>query len=152
MTHRNSHGLCKLAGYAVASFALSLWTNAALAEVCDKAAGGENWRQDHGPVWLLNPVGGIPYTLLILILGLLLAKRFRWIGYVAAFMLAANAAILIFADLVPEHDIYLMQIREGCRSYRTDLMNLGLISIFVIAYAWFGYRAARDARSPKPAS
>jgi hypothetical protein len=118
------------------------------AEICDKAV-GETWRSEDGPVWLLNPVG-FPSALTILIGGLILlamakARRFQWFGYVVSAFLVLIAAIAVSADLIPQHDIYLAQIREGCRSYRTDLMNVALFLAFALMYAWQGYRIRRGA-------
>jgi hypothetical protein len=131
---------------AFTALATLLLSTPSYAEVCDKAA-GESWRPEHGPVWLLNPVGGVPFTSLILVAGLFIAGRYRWVGYLGSAILVAFAAVLAFADLIPEHDIYLMQVREGCRSHRADLMNLGLMTAFAVAYTWFGYRAHRRAAS-----
>ena len=68
----------------------------------------------------------------------------RWFGYAVSAFLVFNAAVLVFADLMPEHKIYLAQIQEGCRSYRTDLMDLGLILAFASCYVWLGYQAKRN--------
>jgi hypothetical protein len=59
-------------------------------------------------------------------------------------LLAAIA--LLFADLIPQHDIYLAEIREGCRSLRTDLMDLGFLIVAAAAYGFLGYRAGRKSR------
>ena len=111
----------------------------ASAEVCDKAV-GEGWRSENGPVWLLNP-NGFPIGLAILIGGLVLvvATKLRWFAYLVSAFLVFSAGGIVFADLVPGHDIYLAQIREGCRSYQTDLMDVGLIITFGFAYAWLGH-------------
>jgi hypothetical protein len=115
----------------------------AVAEVCDKAV-GESWQPKDGPIWLLNPVG-MPIAFIFLICGLVIVATTRlwWLGYVGSALLVANALALVFFDLIPEHEIYLAQIREGCRSYRTDLVNVGLMTIFAVAYGWLGHRAKR---------
>jgi len=125
-----------------ATFATStlMMITSAAAEVCDKAV-GEAWQAEHGPVWLLNPVGfPIGLTLLICGLALVAVTRNRWIGIVGAVLLLLYASALVFADLVPQHYVYIAQIREGCRSYRTDLMDLALIATFALAYVWLGHR------------
>jgi len=134
----------ELSRHAPLVLALLLVPTLAGAEVCDKAV-GESWRPADGPVWLLNPVG-LPIAVTILVSGLVLVAvaRLRWFGYLGSAFLVLNAAVLVFADLVPEHDIYLAQIREGCRSYRTDLMDVGLMTIFAVAYGWLGHRAKRQ--------
>lgn len=157
MTKRKSHALDKApsqrqqrgAGslrHAYAALLVVLLSTPSYAEVCDKAV-GEGWRPEHGPVWLLNPLGGTPFTLLILTAGLFLARTFSWVGYLGSAALVSFAAALVFFDVIPEHDIYLMQIREGCRSHRTDLMDLGLIAAFAFAYTWLGYRAQSSRRA-----
>jgi hypothetical protein len=118
----------------------------ASAEICDKAV-GEAWRSEHGPVWLLNPVG-FPLGLTNLVGGLILLAVVRvqwlqWFGYGVSALLVLGNISLVLADLIPQHDIYLAQIREGCRSYRTDLMSMGLTLAFAVIYAWLGYRVRR---------
>src|SRR5262245_2146813 len=95
--------------------ALMLSPTVATAEVCDKAV-GEWWQAANGPVWLLNE-GGFPIDLTILLAGLvlLMVARVRWVGYVVSAVLLFVAAVTVFADLVPQHDSHLMEIREGCR-------------------------------------
>src|SRR5262249_44000752 len=77
-----------------ASLAWTLVTlSPAIAEVCDKAV-GDDWRPGDGPVWILNPVGW-PIGSAVVIGGLFLAGRLRWVGYLGAsvLMLAATALL-----------------------------------------------------------
>ena len=128
-----------------ASLAWTLVTlSPAIAEVCDKAV-GDDWRPGDGPVWILNPVGW-PIGSAVVIGGLFLAGRLRWVGYLGASVLMLAAIALLFADLIPQHDIYLAEIREGCRSLRTDLMDLGFLIVAAAAYGFLGYRAGRKSR------
>src|SRR5205807_5307361 len=118
-----------------------LISSAAVAEVCDKTV-GERWQPEDGPIWLLNPVG-FPLGLALLICGVVAVAIVgrRSIGYLGAALLMSIAAAGVFADLVSEHDIYLAQIREACRSYQTDLMDVALITAFAFGCGWVGYRA-----------
>jgi hypothetical protein len=112
----------------------------AVAEVCDKAV-GDSWRLEDGPVWFLNPTG-FPTGLTILIGFLLvvtIAKR-RWLAYLMSSVVIIAAAIAIFADLLPQHAIYLAQLREGCRSLPTDLLDVGILILFALLYVWMGHR------------
>jgi hypothetical protein len=120
----------------------------ASAEVCDKAV-GETWQPNDGPVWLLNPVG-FPYALLFFLglLVLLVITRFRWLrwlAYAVSSFLVLGAALLLFADLIPQHEIYLMQVQEGCRSYRTDLMGLVVSLALAACFIWLGHRSKQGA-------
>jgi hypothetical protein len=99
-------------------------------------------------VWLLNPVG-FPFALTTLIGGLVLVAgaRLPWLGYFGAVFLAFAVGVAVFNDLIPEHDIHLAQIREGCRSHPTDLLNGALITAFALTYLLLGYRASRSKRA-----
>jgi hypothetical protein len=121
----------------------------AAAEVCDKVV-GEGWQPSHGPVWLLNPVG-FPVGLTILLAGLVLvaAVRSRWLGYSASGLVVLVGATLIFVHLMPEHDIYLASIKEGCRSYLTDVIDVALLLSFACAYAWLGHRRSGSMGAPR---
>src|ERR1700741_748361 len=70
------------------------------AELCDKAV-GESWQPEHGPVWLLNPLG-FPLGLAVLT-GVLVwvgvAKSGRR-GFICAFLILGIAAI----GLMPTDD------------------------------------------------
>jgi hypothetical protein len=124
--------------------AVAIWLPAeALAEICDKGAGGDAWMPEHGPVWLLNPVGW-PIGILALTIGLLLAARgAKWIGYGVAAFLVSQITLRVFVDLLPQHDVYRMQVEEGCVSVITDWADIGLVTIFAIAYGWLGFRRHR---------
>ena len=128
----------------MAALALLSFRSAALAEVCDKAV-GESWYPSHGPVWLLNPLG-FPFGLSALVTGLVMIAALRrpWLAYAGSMMLALYLASIAFADLIPEHEIYLAQIREGCRAYRTDLLDVGIVFVFAAMYLWIGRRIGRS--------
>jgi hypothetical protein len=130
----------ELIRHAFASVALTLFfVPPAHAEVCDKVV-GESWRSADGPVWLLNPVG---WPLALLVSGLLLVSIFKlkWLGYVAAALLLLYVLVFFCVDWFPDHQVYRYAIKEGCRSYHTDLMDAALMFCFALAYAWLGYRA-----------
>jgi hypothetical protein len=134
----------------VVACALLAFPTAAAAEICDKAV-GEAWRSEQGAVWLLNPVG-FPYALTGLVAGLIpllivKAPWLQWLGFAVSAVLVVIAVIVVTGDLIPQHDIYLAQVREGCRSNRTDLMNVGLMLAIGVSYAWMGYRLRRRAAS-----
>jgi hypothetical protein len=115
----------------------------ALAQVCDKGKGGDSWMLEHGAVWLLNPVGW-PLGLIALLAWLLLAARgSKWFGYVGAALLVTWIATDVLIDLVPQHDVYRMQIKEGCRSVATDWADIGVLALFASAYGWLGLRRHR---------
>jgi hypothetical protein len=133
---------------AILALALLILPTIANAEICDKAV-GDAWRREHGPVWLLNPVG-FPFGLIFLagtliLLAVVRIQWFQWLGYFVAALLLLGTFLLIVADLIPQHDIYMAQIREGCRSYRTDLMNVAVSVPLAAFYAWLGYRVRHRA-------
>jgi hypothetical protein len=98
---------------------------------------------EHGPVWLLNPVGW-PIGIIALLVGLLLAARgAKWIGYGVAAFLVSQIAVGVFVDLLPQHAVYRMQVEEGCKSVATDWADIGLLALFAIAYGWLGFRRHR---------
>ena len=123
--------------------AAATWLPAeAFAEICDKGAGGDAWMPEHGPVWLLNPVGW-PLGLIGLLLWFVLAARGpKWVGYAGTALLAAWIAISLL-DVMQQHDVYRMQVKEGCRSLTTDWAEVGLLTLFAIAYGWLGFRRHR---------
>lgn len=123
--------------------ALLVGATEAFAEVCDKGAGGDSWMPEHGPVWLLNPVGW-PFGLVLLLAGLVLAAvRSKWIGYAGAALIVSWIAVSIFVDLIPEHQVYRMQVEEGCKSLATDWAEVGVLALFALAYGWLGLRRHR---------
>ena len=124
------------------SFALVTFASPVAAEVCDKAL-GESWRQSDGPVWMLNPVGfPIGLTILIATLALLVITKSDWSAYVAAGLAMSFAALGIW-DMIEDHFVYQAEIREGCRSIRTDIMQFALLTAFAAAYGWLGYRLSK---------
>jgi hypothetical protein len=132
---------------ALAAPVLLSGTTLARAEVCDKVV-GEAWLPGDGPVWLLNPVG-FPTGLVLLLggLALLLILGLRWIGCLGSALLLFAATMMVSFDLIPQHEIYLAAVREGCRSYRTDLMNVGLYVALAAAYAWLAHRVRQKVAS-----
>ncbi len=149
MSRVRHHGGVRL--IALAALLLLAVSRPAFAEICDKAV-GEDWRRAHGPVWLLNPVG-FPFGMTILLVALVLVARAKrsWPGYVAAALAVASAASLALVDVIPDHDIYRMQVREGCRSFRTDVMQIALLVSFALAFGWLGFRSAvKNAKAIRP--
>ena len=126
--------LCGAAGVVAAT------STAALAEICDKAV-SEDWVSAHGPVWLLNPVG-FPFGLSFLIASLVLVAvlRSRMLALVLIALTASSIAVAVTVDLIPQHEIYLMQVSEGCRSLATDWMDVGVLSAFAAALFWLARR------------
>jgi hypothetical protein len=120
----------------------------AIAEVCDKAV-GESWLPEHGPVWLFNPIGW-PTGLTLIVVGFGLAAIFksRWLAYLISALLASGA-VLAGLDLIQRHDVYLSEIREGCRSVPTDLMDAAILLVLAAVFALFGYRMVRTAPDRK---
>lgn len=120
----------------------------AFAEVCDKVA-GDNWQPADGPVWTFHLASGLP-TGFILVGGLVLVgfAQLRWLAYGGSTILAIMIAFVL-TDMIQMHDVYRAAIREGCRSFETDLFNLGLMIAFALAYAWLGYRAKRPPDVPE---
>jgi hypothetical protein len=132
-----SCGRSALAACAVALLFLALALTSAGAEVCDKAM-GDHWQPEHGPAGRLGP--GVA---LLLIGGLLAAMRLPWVGYVGAALLISYAALIMFVDVIPNHDMYRFQVREGCRSVALDVINTALYCFLAFAYWWLGYRTDR---------
>jgi hypothetical protein len=115
-----------------------------LGEVCDKAV-GESWLPEHGPVWLLNPVG-FPFALVVLIGWLVLAGMSKsvWPGIIGAALLSLPVALGVADALTPDteaSDMWLAMLKEGCVSTRTQLMGTGVAAVFALAYALLGLRA-----------
>jgi hypothetical protein len=123
-----------------------LFSTLANAEVCDKAIWWD-WRREDGPVWLFG--SGIPFTFILLVAGLALviAKKLWWFGYILSALTLINAAAIYFLDVLPAHDIYLAELREGCRSKLTDIADVSLFAAFGCAFLGFGYFAYRSAKS-----
>jgi hypothetical protein len=119
----------------------------ASAEVCDKVV-GESWRTADGPVWLLNP-SGFPFGLLFLavVFVLVVAVKLWWLAYAVSALLVLGDVLYVLVDLIPDHDIYRAAIYEGCRSYRADLMDVGLRLLLAVTFIWLGYRAGRFVRA-----
>jgi hypothetical protein len=119
----------------LAVIAIIALLTAASAEVCDKAV-GDDWRSEHGPVWLLNPVG-FPVDLTLLIGGLALVRitRQRWLGYVALGLIALSIYGHLY-DVILQHQVYQFELSEGCRSVATDLLNVVLLIAFFGAFFW----------------
>jgi hypothetical protein len=109
------------------------------AEVCDKVM-GDDWRREHGPAGRLGP-----FSILILIAGLLVAMKRPWIGYAGAALLVSYAALIMFVDLIPNHQAYQAAVREGCSSVALDVTNAALCCFLAFAYWWLGYRTDRAA-------
>jgi hypothetical protein len=110
------------------------------AELCDKAV-GESWRPEHGPVWLLNPVG-FPIGLAVLT-GVLVwvgVAKSGWPGFICASLILGIVAI----GLMPTNDpdpMWLSLLKEGCISERANLMNTYVLVAFAFAYAFLGFIA-----------
>ncbi|HKA74997.1 MAG TPA: hypothetical protein VKE26_24545 [Xanthobacteraceae bacterium] len=140
---RSTHG-CSIGRQVMAAVCVLAVPTLANAEVCDKVV-GENWRTADGPVWLLNP-SGFPLGLVMLIgcLVLVLAARLWWLGLAVSALLASGSLLYVLVDLLPDQDIYRAARYEGCRSYQTDLLDLGLRLFLAVVFAWLGYRARRD--------
>jgi hypothetical protein len=117
----------------------------AVAEVCDKVV-GESWSPQHGPVWLLHPVG-FPLGLTAIVSGLIIAALLRraWLAYLGAVQLAIYGGIAVFADLIPQPEVYRSALKEGCRSVSTDIAEVALVALFALAYVWVGRRTRRRA-------
>ncbi|WP_438276779.1 hypothetical protein [Nitrobacter sp.] len=118
-------------------------TSPASAEVCDKAI-GDSWRAANGPVWLLNPQG-FSFCAIILISALLVifVTRKPILAYVASGLALLYGAVILASDVVLQHDLYLSELREGCRSVRTDLADVAILAAFVIVCASLGLRFRR---------
>jgi hypothetical protein len=115
----------------------------ALTEACPRDAGGGSWKPDDGPVWLLNPVGW-PVGPMLLLAGLVLAAtRSKWVGYAGAALVVSWIAVGIFVDLIPQHQVYRMQVEQGCKSLATDWAEMGVLALFALAYGWLGLRRHR---------
>jgi hypothetical protein len=117
-----------------------LFPTPVFAELCDKAV-GENWGPEHGPVWLLNPVG-FPTGLAVLT-GVLVwvgVAKSGWPGFVCASLILVIVAI----GFIPTNDpdpMWLALFKEGCISERTNLMNTYVLVVFGFAYAFLGFVA-----------
>jgi hypothetical protein len=111
-------------------------------ELCDKAV-GESWLPEHGPVWLLNPVG-FPTGLAVLT-GVLVwvgIAKGGWPGFICASLILVIVAI----GLMPVDDpdpMWLALLKEGCFSERANLMNTYVLIVFALAYAFLGFRARK---------
>ncbi len=123
----------------VACLFLAFAVTGADAEVCDKVM-GDHWRPEHGPAGRLGPLGA-----LLLVGGLLAAMRAPWIGYAGAALLVSYAALIMFVDVIPNHQAYQAAVREGCSSVALDVANAALYCFLAFAYWWLGYRADRAA-------
>ena len=82
--------------------------------------------------------------MLIGCLVLVLAARLWWLGLAVSALLASGSLLYVLVDLLPDQDIYRAARYEGCRSYQTDLLDLGLRLFLAVVFAWLGYRARRD--------
>ncbi len=128
----------------VATFLSALaFISPASAEVCDKAV-GNSWRVVNGPVWLLNPPG-FPFGAMMLVSALLVVfvTRKAMLAYIAAGLALLSGMVILAADVIPQHDVYLSELREGCRSVRTDLADVAILAAFVLVCASLGLRFRR---------
>lgn len=112
----------------------------AVAEVCDKVV-GEEWRPEHGPVWLLAPIG-FPIWPVAFLLVMATAVRRRWtkvlwLGALSALLVAVPAGV----SGLEGDDVRRFAEIEGCVSQVTTWANVLLALAVASLLAYFARRS-----------
>jgi hypothetical protein len=128
--------------HAAIVLAVALIPTRAMAEVCDKIAGGA-WTPSDGSLWSQLPLG----MWAVFLAGAVLVAVFNrsWMRF-AAPMLPIALAILYLAMHADSTDIRGSAMKEGCLSFGTLVFDIAAIVAFAVASILLGWRAHRSSQ------
>lgn len=139
--------LARMALRRLAAIPALVATGPVAAEVCDKLV-GEAWTPDHGPVWLLAPIG-FPFLHAAVAVVTVVAVWRRWTAVLAI----AAACALLDAGLtgfgLETRDVHRAALREGCLSEATLRADVVLLLVAAALLAYLARRSAAARSAPE---